>query len=389
MKRRNIILIIFIFILMALQAGAENMINIFIPTLKNEFAISNANIGTMISLGSLGYVAFTFIGGILCDKIGQKKVFIFGILFLIISLFLYANTNSYFMLIIDMFILNVGLSLASIAINTLVPVLVMSFQAILMNMTHFFYGAGSAAGQGIGGFLSARGVNWRSIYFGLAVMFIIALICIIFIKVPDVHKNEKENKIGLVKVLKNKLVIFYILALGFYVFGEIGTYKWLTNYIYDNYNYSQSRAAFYVTLFTVIFAVGRLFGGIVVEKLGYVNTVLKSLIIACLMYTIGIIFKQNGLIIISISGLFFAITFPTLILSISKVFKSNVSSIIGIIITFTSLINMVMQMIIGILNDYLGTYSAFYIIPISLGISILFIALIYLNTKESFVIGRE
>jgi fucose permease len=230
---------------MAMQAGAENMINIFIPTLKNEFAINNTNIGTMISLGSLGYVGFTFIGGILCDKIGQKKVFMLGIIFLIISLFLYANTNSYFMLIIDMFMLNVGLALVSIAVNTLVPVLVMSFQAILMNMTHFFYGAGSAVGQGIGAFLSGRGVNWRSIYFTLAIMFIIILIWLLFMRVPEVHKRDKKNKISLKDTLKNKLVIFYILALGFYVFAEIGTYKWLTNYICDNYKYTQSKAEDY------------------------------------------------------------------------------------------------------------------------------------------------
>jgi fucose permease len=76
-------------------------------------------------------------------------------------------------------------------------------------------------------------------------------------------------------------------------------------------------------------------------------------------------------------------------LSISKVFDSNVSSITGVVITFTSLINMIMQMVIGILNDNLGTYITFYIIPISLGISILFTVLIYLNTKEYFVIRRE
>ncbi|MFT5875842.1 MAG: fucose permease [Clostridium sp.] len=90
------------------------------------------------------------------------------------------------------------------------------------------------------------------------------------------------------------------------------------------------------------------------------------------------------LIIISISGFFFAVTFPTIVLTISKVFKQNTSYITGVIITLTSSVNMLLNLGLGKLNDKIGTYFAFYMILMSKIISIIFIYLIYINTKNDF-----
>ena len=289
---------------MALIASAENIINIFIPLFRKEFGIDNTNIGTMISFGALAYIIFTFIGGILCEKIGQKKVFILGIISIILSMIMYSLTSGYILLLIDMFILNIGLSLISIAINTLVPVLVLSFQAILMNLTHFCYGLGSAIGQGVASVLYGNGVDWRSIYGGLGAIFGLILLIFLVIKIPEVHRIDDGNKSSFKESLKDRMVIYYILALGFYVFAEIGTFKWFVNYVNDTYKYTESQSGLYITVFTIIFTIGRLVGGFIVEKFGYLNTVIKSLSVGCVLYTIGLILGEKGLILISISGLF-------------------------------------------------------------------------------------
>jgi len=162
----------------------------------------------------------------------------------------------------------------------------------------------------------------------------------------------------------------------------------LVNYIKDNYKYDSSKSAFYSVMFLVIFSIGRLVGGFVVEKLGSLKTIMGSLIIAVSLFTLGLVIGEKGLIVISSSGFFFAITFPTLVLTISKVFKQNTSYITGVIVTLTSSVNMILNLVIGKLNDKIGTYFAFYMIPISLIISIIFIYLIYINTKGDFIVDR-
>ncbi|MBZ9684850.1 MFS transporter [Clostridium estertheticum] len=385
-NKNNIIVIIFLFIMMALNAMAENTKGIFIPSFKSDFNIDNTGIGIMIFIGSLAYILFSYIGGILCEKIGQKRVIILGLCCMFSSLSLMSVVDSYTSFLINMFIMNIGLALTSIAINTLVPVLLLSYQAILMNIIHFCYGVGGAAGQALGGILMTKGFTWRNIYLGISILFVILLIAFAFIKMPHTHKYSGGKKINKLNVFKNKVIYFYVFALGFYVFSEVATVSWLVNYIKDNYKYNSSKSAFYSVLFLIIFSIGRLVGGFVVEKLGYLKTTMGSLIIAVCLFTLGLVIGEKGLIIISASGLFFAVTFPTLILTISKVFRQNTAYITGVIVTLTSSVNMLLNLVIGKLNDKVGTYFAFYMIPISLIISIIFIYLIYINTKSNFIV---
>ncbi|WP_291580583.1 MFS transporter [Clostridium sp. UBA6640] len=108
----------------------------------------------MITIGYIGYISFTYIGGLLCEKIGQKKVFLLGLGICTITLSLFSQISRYIMLLICMFLLNVRIEMLSISINTLLSVVTMGFQAIIMNATHFCYGLGSVVGRYATGNLS-------------------------------------------------------------------------------------------------------------------------------------------------------------------------------------------------------------------------------------------
>ncbi|ERI90482.1 transporter, major facilitator family protein [Clostridiales bacterium oral taxon 876 str. F0540] len=381
-KKQYIIPIVFIFMMMVLNATAENVRGVFIPLFKNDFSVNDTEIGFMLTVSSVGYIVFTYIGGILCEKIGQKKVFISGFICMVISLLGLWMSYSYSIFLISMFILNIGLSLISIAINTIIPVLFISFQAVLMNLTHFCYGLGSTIIQRTSGVLLFKGVSWRVIYLAEAILFLVVFLFFLPVKLPNVHKSKNEgSKAKKSDLFKNKLLYFYMFALGFYVFAEMGTGNWFVNFIEKTYSYDKSKSSFYLALFFGIFTFGRLVGGFVAEKFGYIKTVLVSLIIALVLYITGINLAQSGLVIISISGLFFAVTFPTIVVTISKVFKENDAYATGIIVTISSTTNMVLNMVIGFLNDNIGVYKAFYLIPMSLAVSILFIFAIYKNVR--------
>ncbi|WP_291560099.1 MULTISPECIES: MFS transporter [unclassified Clostridium] len=127
-KRNSLMIVIFMFITMILIAISDNIKGVLIPAFKEDFSIDNSSIGYMITIGYIGYISFTYIGGLLCEKIGQKKVFLLGLGICTITLFLFSQISSYIMLLICMFLLNVGIGLLSISINTLVPIVAMSFK---------------------------------------------------------------------------------------------------------------------------------------------------------------------------------------------------------------------------------------------------------------------
>lgn len=380
-KGNYILPIVLIFIMMLLAAMAENVRGVFIPLFKRDFSINDTNIGIMLTISSIGYIISTYIGGILCEKIGQKKVFVSGLFCIGVSLLGLGFMHKFSLFLLAMFGLNIGLSLISIAINTIVPLLFISFQAVLMNLTHFCYGLGSTIVQRVSGILLFNGTNWRSIYIAEALIFFAFLLIFIPFKIPSVHKtsNEKEVKVKKSDLFKNKLLYFYMFALGFYVFAEMGTGNWFINYMEKVYIFDKGKSSLYLSLFFGIFTIGRLIGGFVVEKIGFIKSVLISLSIALVIYLTGINLGPKGMVVISISGFFFAIIFPTLVVTISKVFKENTAYATGVIVTVSSATSMVLNMLMGILNDRIGDYKAFYLIPISLTLSIIFIFAIYKN----------
>jgi fucose permease len=382
-RRENLWLIVFMFLIMALNAVIDNTKGILIPIFKETFNTNNTDIGIMISIGSFAYIIFTYIGGILCERIGQKKVFSLGLIFMTISVFLMSTTKSFESLVIYMFFMNVGNALLSIGINTLIPLVFISFQAIIMNLTHFCYGAGSTVGQLSIGYLVDNGFSWRTIYIFIAIAFVLVCIWFKFLKVPTAHKAEEKMQLNMSSVFKNKLLYFYGFGLGTYVFAEAGTSSWLVNFLRESYGYSIHKSSLYLSTFFFLFTIGRLVGGFVAEKKGYFKSVLISLVIALVLFSVALVIGNSALILICISGIFFAIAFPTIALTIGKVFKENGSYVTGVVITFSSSVNMILNFIIGRLNDSIGTTKAFYMVPISLFLSIIFIYLIYSNTKNN------
>lgn len=381
-KRSNMILMILIFIMMILLAMFDNVRGPFVPTFKEEFLVDNKGISLMVLMCSLGYTVFTFVGGILCEKLGQKKVFIFGFIFLICPLLALHFCTNFLSLVTELLVLNIGQAFIAIAANTITPLIAVSFQAILMNFTHFCYGVGATFTQKFTGKMLSMGVQWREVYLLLAIITSVIFIAVIFAPVPNTHNIKKKESIDIKSILKNKLIYLYMVVLGMYVAAEINTGVWFVNFMHDTYNFSVNKCSSYASLFFGTFALGRLLGGFVAEKFGYIKTILASVFIAFILYILGILLREKGVIIIACSGMFFAIVFPTVIVTISKVFKKNTSFIIGLVTMVSSATSMLVNILIGSLSDLLGAYRAYYVIPTCLLICAIFMYFIYLNTKN-------
>lgn len=377
--------LIMLFVAMIMAAITENTKGVFVPGFKENFAVGNKEISYMIIGTAAVYMIATFIGGYLCEKIGQKKVFISGLVILLLTLIMMSFSKSFGMLTFWISLNSAGLALAGIASNTVLPVLVLSMQSLVMNLLHFFYGFGSTIGQRTFGFLLNRGVSWRSIYLGISVIFVILIIISFFVPFPKLHIKDDKEKLSIKEILSNKLIIFYMLALGFYVFAEMGTANWFVNYMQSTYGYNENQGSLYLSGFFLLFTIGRLLGGFVVEKFGSFNVIIISLSAAFVLYTSGLVIGQSGMVLVAASGIFFAITFPTIVASVSKVFPVSSSYITGILVTSASFQGMILNFLMGAGNDYLGSQKAFYLIPICILVSITFNILIYKNTKNILV----
>ncbi|MPQ42876.1 MFS transporter [Clostridium tarantellae] len=380
-KKNNVVAIAFLFLMMILAAMADGARGVFIPSFKSEFGIDDNTISYMFIFVAASYTIFTFIGGKLCDKVGQKKVFLLGLAIQVGSLLTLSISKDYSMLLIGTTLASGAGALTSIASNTILPALVISAQTIIMNVLHSCYGFGSFIGQGASGALVGNGIEWRYIYAGIGILYFITLVAFLFVKIPSTSSESTVEKVKLASIFKNKLILVYMIALGTYVFSEQAVGGWLVNFMVSTYRSDVQFAGMIASAFFAFLAIGRLFGGFVVQKRGYFNILYKSLLIGFSIIFVALIIGEKASIIIPLAGLFFSITFPTVVLTMCKVFEGQSTYVISIVITVSSCINMILNRVIGFLSSVIGLDKAFYMIPFSALVSGILMIYLYKATK--------
>jgi fucose permease len=368
-KNEKYFLIGMLFFSMLIVSISFSFRGIFIPTFKEEFNISNKAIGIFLSIIQLTSMGTYIIGIKLNEKFGQKKIMTLGLGVNMLSFIAISFAQSFIHLTIGYIFITFATSIILLSINTTIPLIHVAFQSTLLNLVHGFFGVGNTFSQKIVGFLIENGFTWEIIYRYISVGFLVAFILYLF--AYDVKGDDYNNKGSQVIRDKKKLILF-IFALGFYVSAEIQTGNWFMNLLKIEYAYSASHATTFTAIFFGTFTFGRFVGGFITEKLGYFKSIIYTSTLTVITYTIGLLLKENGLYLIAFAGLFLAIVFPTTMALIGKVFKETASKAIAITSTSIAIFVLFSGLIIGFLNDFIGAYLAFYMIPIYALISLLF-----------------
>lgn len=374
-KINNAPIVLLLILMYVIVAMSDNFKGVFVPFFKGEFGVSNTEVGYVMTASLFAYAVFQYVGGILIEKFGYKKIIGLGYVIGILSLVVLVNCRNFPMLILGMFLLNMGMAMFNIGVNTLGPVLTVASTIVLMSVINCAYGAGNTVLQMVCGQLLARGIPWRMFYVFMLICVVALFVYLLVIKIPykPVEQEVKGNKKDL---FKNVTLWLYIGACGFYLASEYNVGNWFVNYMNESFQLASDQSAFYVTLFVGIRTVGLLFGGFVAEKLGYFKTMILYGCLGSAVTFAGIAMGRSGLIVFGISGFFFAAIFPSIITTIGKVFKGNTSYASGLILMCGTLIAMVISFLIGVLNDVIGARYGFFMVSISLMLCTVFCVII-------------
>lgn len=381
-SRKNIYLIFTTFYIYFIMALFESSRGNFIPFFIDEFQINNTTISFILSLNTVGCVFGSFMGGHLCDKLGHKFVFVAGSIVSTVAVFMAPFISNIYLLGLFYFIFGIGRSSLSVSVDSLVPVLSIGFEVVLMNITHFMYGLGSLVGQSMYGKLLFNGISWRSIYLYLGIFFIVSILFALFMKIPNMRVIQNDSSTKRKELYKNPLIYLFVLAVSLGLVSEAIVNTWFINYVRSSYGFNPVDAAFYASMFFLMFAVGRLVGGFIINKLGDVRGLKLFMFSASISILLGLIFKRSGLLLISASGFFISIAFPTFMVLINKAFNQNASFAIGLITTLCNVLYVLLFNLSGVLNDLVGPYVAFYMAPVCLFGCFIMISVISRKTTE-------
>lgn len=361
MDYRKMYTIVTSFIVMFSIAVAAGIRGLLVPNFMQYFDISSYQIGILLSVTTGVSVLGAFITAPFCNRIGYKATILLGILINAAAFYLTSKATDFTLFTLGYCVITLGITFAVTSLNTVVTVIRVSFQAVLVNMIHFFFGLGITFSQKFGGDLVVMGFNWKDFFWVMAVGYLLIAALIVFVQYPAVSIDGEAS--GYRDIPNMKFVLLMCMALGLYVSAEFQTGNWMINYLNQVYQYSEDSAGLYAAIFFGTFSVGRFLGGFIAEKLGYVRSVRIFISIASFLFITGMLMGENGLLILSSSGFFFSLIFPTVTLYMANLYPKHKTSVISLLSTICNFLSLVSSFMIGYLNDSIGTALAFWLIP--------------------------
>jgi fucose permease len=379
-KKTRLLLIILINGTMFLFGFLENIKGVSYPLIKTEFGVSYDEQGWMVSLLSFSYTFFCVAAGFILARFGVKRLYLLGFVFALVGLSSVFFAPGFLAAGACLFLVFSCFGLFEIGINGLAAMLFTKKAALFFNLLHFMYGVGAVLGPWAAGALcGVEGIGWRHVY-----LFSVPLVLIFFIPAAAATYPEPADKlppengdsprksgfraeedaaregsgpagISFTGALRTPLVWFFGITLGLMVSIEMATSNWGSLYFQDVYGMDPTSAgAGFVSSFFILFTLSRLVNGFVIEKIGYIKSLIGAVCIVGAIFVTGFVLGRNGIYVLPVLGFFIAIFWPTIMAAAIGLFGNNAPVMTSAVIAIAGLFNALVQLSTGYVNRYIG-----------------------------------
>lgn len=371
---------------MFITMSAIGLIIPIMPNFLKEFGATAKVLGYLISIIAFAQFIFSPIAGGLSDRIGRKKLIIFGLILNGTSQILFGLATDLWELFILRFLTGVGSAF-------IVPP-IMAYAADISTIdergkTMGIIGAaisfGFMIGPGIGGVLSNVNLHFPFFVAGIAAI-IAGILSLLFLPktVPTSKEAPTDNNI-IKQMIRSVRTPYFVLLIAVFVFsfGIANFQATLSMFLTNKFDYTPNDIAIVMTVggFIGVIVQGLLLNRLF-ERFGEMNIILYSLIAAAFSM-LGMIFVNRFFLILLVATLFQTATTlirPAVNTLISKVAGQEQGYAAGMNNAYMSLGNMIGPAIAGTLLDWHIN------IPFILGTVILIVCyfITFIWNKKSF-----
>lgn len=370
-------------VLMFGLGSSDSLRGIFAPVFQNRYALSDTQLSLIVTISYVGNLLFLSLGGKLLDTFGRKTVVLSVTAIWVLSMMLNVVSDSYICILISMFFALGASTLLNTTVNILTPVVFSGYAGLMVNIFFFIQGIGTSGSQFVLGryglsYPGFKGVSFLLLLIGAAAGFLLILIPLGGEKQPE-HLQSKGKTEAPVTQANPKPAVFILLCtmIGFYFIGEHGIMNWLFSYCIQAFQLPSGKASVYLSLFWGGMTAGRLIFAPVVQRQGTVKSIRIFGTVGTLLFCAGILIGENGILLLSISGLAISVLYPTMVLLIQQIYPAEVvATRTGAIISVATVADIVFNLFFGVITGAIGYRLSFMILPACMvGFNICYMAL--------------
>lgn len=349
-----------VFLMFAMFAMTTDSVGTIIPSVVEEFGLG------LTAAGSFHYASMSGIGiaaillGFLADRIGRKGTILLGLALFGVTSALFAAGNSFGLFVVLLFVSGLGIGIFKSGALALIGDISSSTRqhAANMNLVEGFFGVGAIVGPALVTLLLQGGMSWKWLYLIAAALCALLIAGTAFAPFPRTagpaeHKADPRDAL---RMLGDPHALFFAALLVLYVAAEAAVYVWAPTYFAGYEGPGMALAAFSVSVFFVLRAVGRFLGAWLLSRYDWTAVLaICSTLMAALFLAAVLGGRTVAVFALPATGLFMSVLYPTInSTGISCFDKNRHGSIAGFLLFFTCVGAVLAPLAMGAVGELAG-----------------------------------
>lgn len=351
---------------------ADNVKGPIIPELLADLNLSYAAGSTLLLSAYIGFMAGVLATGFVASRRDNRTALIIAALGISLGAAGNVVLGSPLLLTGSFFFLGYGLGAIEVGANGLIATLYPAESGRYLNLLAVFHGAGSMLAPFIAGLFIAAGASWRTVYAMIIPLAGLQALLFLFFRRPGEKRRERSAGSGLeLRLLWRRNLLLYALFLTFYVAAEIGVASWMVDYLLKVKEYPVALGSVLLSGYFGCVMLGRFIGSFLVERLGYRRVLIWTSMLSFFSLSAGILAARELAFLIPLTGLFFAVMFPTATADAARTTDAPQEAVFSVLFFCAGLG--------GMLGPWLVGFSAqFFTIAGGFAVNLIFIVLMFL-----------
>lgn len=347
----------------------DNLKGATLSSLLTDLNFNYAQGGSILFGAYLGFFIATLAAGVLADSVGNRRILILAGGLISVGILAFAEASTFWLLFAAMTVLGLGMGCIEVSGNGLIIELHLLNRGRNLNLLATFHGIGALIVPLYAGWLLNAGVSWRQVFQYSLPLAILLTLAFVLTPTPSKNRVKPTASSGFDWQAVGKLgftgqMIWFYLAIAFYVGAELGIAAWIVEFLQRSKGFHLTGATGFLSLFFTMVMVGRVVGSLVVERLGYVRSVLGAAAGGLLCVLIGIFGPPSLAVFVPVCGLFFSIIFPTITAVVSDVNPEKTNTILGLLFAAGGVGGALGPWAIGIASNSLGIQMGFALVAV-------------------------
>ncbi len=321
---------------------SNNLTGILIPHLRKALQLTNTQSTFVDTAVYMAYFLAAIPSGIILNKFGYKKGIIVGLLVFSLGAFLFipaANSRTYEVFLLGLFIIGCGLTLLETAANPYATKLGDPESGTTrLNLAQSFNGLAAFLAPMIGtlfilsgkeysaaelsimaeadkiAYLTSEAASVKVPYLILGTFLLLLALVFMAIKFPEFKEKSKLKDTGSIsQALKQKHLVWAVLAQFFYVGAQVCVTSFFIRMAISGGGVDEKTAGYYLGVYGLLFMSGRFIGTIIMRYISP-EKLLSIYAGICILLSFVAISAEGKNVVLALGGLgfFMSIMFPTI-----------------------------------------------------------------------------